>query len=106
MKRYGKYLGFRHPAKENYGRINKWLLERALEHDRPTLLLQLLCERFLADKLVRPGFSVVERMVSTARNAAEDELFRRAESIIDEVLAEDLDELLQAEQPNHPTLLA
>lgn len=101
-----KYLGFRHPTDDDYQRTNDWLLERALEHDRPTLLLQLLCERFLAEKLVRPGFSVVERMVATARNAAEDELFRRVESIIDDVLAEDLDGLLRAEQPNRPTPLA
>jgi hypothetical protein len=70
------------------------------------VLLQLLCERFLIEKLVRPGFSVVERMVSTIRNSAEEEIFRRVESIIDEVLAEGLDGLLQAEQPNRPTPLA
>ena len=77
-----------------------------MEHDRPTLLLQLLCERFLSKKLVRPGFSVVERMVATARNNAEDELFLRVETMIDEVLAEGLDDLLQAPEPNHPTPLA
>jgi TnpA family transposase len=101
-----KYLGFRHPTEEDYRRVGEWLLERALEHDRPTLLLQLLCERFLAEKLVRPGFSVVERMVATARNSAEEEIFRRVESIIDEVLEEELDNILQASEPNRPTPLA
>ena len=101
-----KYLDFRHPTEEDYRHLSKWLLERALEHDRPTLLLQLLCERFLAEKLVRPGFSVVERMVATARNAAEDELFRRVEAVIDARLAEGLDDLLQAPEPNRPTPLA
>lgn len=101
-----KHLGFRHPTDEDYRRIGAWLLERALEHDRPTLLLQLLCERFLTEKFVRPGFSVVERMVATARNEAEEEIFRRVETIIDEVLEEGLDELLQAEQPSRPTPLA
>lgn len=99
------YLGFRHPTHEDFGRISEWLTERALEHDRPTLLLQLLCERFLAEKLVRPGFSVIERMVAAARNSAEEKLFRRVETIIDDVLAEGLDGLLQSEQPNHPTPL-
>lgn len=101
-----KYLGFRLPTDEDYRRVSDWLLERALEHDRPTLLLQLLCERFLSEKLVRPGFSVVERMVATARNSAEDEIFRRIENIIDEVLAEELDGLLEAPEPNRPTPLA
>lgn len=100
------YLGFTNPTDTDLHQIGKWLRDRALEHDRPTVLLQLLCEHFLAEKLVRPGFSVVERMVGTARNEAEEEILRRVESIIDDVLAEELDTLLQPEQPNHPTPLA
>jgi hypothetical protein len=94
-----QYLGFRLPTEQDFQAIGEWLLERALEHDRPTLLLQLLCEHFLAEKLVRPGFSIVERMVATARNDAEEEIFRRVESIVDEILAEELDGLLQAPEP-------
>ncbi len=101
-----KYLGFRLPTERNLQLTGEWLLERALEHDRPTLLIQLLCERFLVEKLARPGFSVVERMVVTARNEAEEEIFRRVETIIDDILAEELNVLLQAEQPNRPTPLA
>lgn len=101
-----KYLGFRHPAEDDFKQIGEWLRERALEHDRPLYLLQLLCERLLAERIIRPGFSVVERMVATARNEAELEIFRQLESIIDDVLAEDLDGLLSAEQPNRPTPLA
>lgn len=101
-----KYLGFRLPTEKDLQNIAEWLLERALEHDRPTLLLEFLCERFLAEKLVRPGFSVVERMVAAARNAAEDEIFRRVESVIDEILADELDDILQASEPNRPTPLA
>jgi TnpA family transposase len=101
-----KYLGFTHPAEEDFLQIEKWLLARALEHDRPLLLLQLLCERFLSEKLVRPGFSVVERMVATARNSAGTEIFKRLETIIDEILSADLDGLLVAPQQSHPTPLA
>lgn len=101
-----EYLGFNLPTEQDLHEVSAWLLERALEHDRPTLLLQLLCEQFLVETLVRPGFSVLERMVATARNVAETELFKRVESIIDEVLAEDLDGLLQAEEPNRPTPIA
>lgn len=101
-----KYLGFRLPTIGDLQSTGEWLLERALEHDRPALLLQLLCERFLAEKLVRPGFSVVERMVAAARNEAEEKLFCLVESIVDEALAEELDNLLQPAQPNRPTPLA
>lgn len=73
------YLGFRHPTENDLNRIGEWLLERALEHDRPTLLFQLLCERLSTEKLVRPGLSVVERMVSTVRNSAEEEIYKRIE---------------------------
>ncbi len=100
------YLGFRHPTQDDFERFDDWLLERALEHDRPMVLWQLVCERFLIEKLVRPGLSQIERMVAAARNAAEEEIFRRVETIIDDVLAEDLDALLLAEEPNHPTPLA
>lgn len=79
-----EYLGFSLPTEQDLTKVSVWLLERALEHDRPTLLLQLLCEHFLVEKLVRPGFSVLERMVATAGNAAETELFKRVESIIAE----------------------
>lgn len=99
------YLGFRHPASDDIERLEEWLFERALEHDRPIVLWQLVCERFLTEKMVRLGLSQIERMVASARNAAEEEIFRRVESIIDDVLAEGLDGLLQAEQPNHPTPL-
>ena len=101
-----KYLGFRLPTIRDLQSTGEWLLERALEHDRPALLLQLLCEKFLAERLVRPGFSIVERMVATARNEAEEEIFRRVESIIDEALAVEMDNLLQPNEPNHPTPLA
>lgn len=100
------YLGFRHPSETDLELIEQWLLERALEHDRPTLLLQLLCERLLSGKIIRPGFSVIERMVATARNSAETAIFERLETIIDEILSAELDGLLQSPQPNHPTPLA
>jgi hypothetical protein len=38
------YLGFRKARTSDLRSHNAWLVERALEHDRPTLLLQLACE--------------------------------------------------------------
>jgi hypothetical protein len=42
-----------------------------MEHDRPLLLLQLLCERLHAQKIVRPGLTLLERSVTTARQQAQ-----------------------------------
>ena len=39
------YLGFRKPSKTDYQQLEKWLLERAMEHDRPLLLFQLLIKK-------------------------------------------------------------
>jgi hypothetical protein len=47
--------------------LKVWLVERALEHDRPTLLFQLACERLRADKVVRPGLTRLERLVVAAQ---------------------------------------
>ena len=61
------YLGFRKPGPEERKRLARWLLDRALEHDRPLPLWQLACEKLAADKAVRPGVTVLERMIVTAR---------------------------------------
>jgi hypothetical protein len=60
------HLGFHKASAAEKQEIEHWLRDRALEHDRPLLLLQLLCERLHAQKIVRPGISLLERSVTTA----------------------------------------
>lgn len=57
------YLGFRTPKPIDLKRLSKWLVNRALEHDKPSLLFQVAAEKLFRDKLVRPGVTVLERMV-------------------------------------------
>lgn len=64
------YLGFRTPKPIDLKRLSKWLVNRALEHDKPSLLFQIAAEKLFRDKFVRPGVTVLERMVSTVRNRA------------------------------------
>jgi TnpA family transposase len=40
------YLGFRPATPIDVYALQTWLVARALEHDKPTLLLQLACEKF------------------------------------------------------------
>ncbi len=47
------YLGFRKPSKTDYQQLEKWLLERAMEHDRPLLLFQLLIKKLEIAKIIR-----------------------------------------------------
>src|SRR6266705_4095825 len=52
-----KYLGF-HPASQTeLEYLSHWLLDRALEHDKPSLLLQLFCEKLYQEKVIRPGIT-------------------------------------------------
>jgi hypothetical protein len=52
------------------------MVERALEHDRPSLLFQLGCEKLCTDKVVRPGLTCLERMMIAAQQQAQHETYR------------------------------
>jgi hypothetical protein len=78
------HLGYHKTGPEEREQLARWLLDRALEHDRPLLLWQLACEKLAADKVVRPGVTVLERMVIAARRGAERETVRRLAGVLDE----------------------
>ena len=65
-----EHLGFHKASAEEKKEIGHWLRERALEHDRPLLLLQLHCERLHERKITRPGLTLLERSVTIARQQA------------------------------------
>src|SRR5712692_3130905 len=71
------YLGFRQATPLDVYALQTWLVARALEHDKPTLLLQLACEKLYRERMVRPGVTRLERLVATARDQAHDETFHR-----------------------------
>lgn len=88
------YLGFRRVSADDLNELSKWLLERALEHTRPTLLFQLASEKLKAEKIVRPGVTRLEQMVITVRNEAQKEIYRRlsgfeGQTKLDELLLPD-----------------
>jgi hypothetical protein len=57
------HLGYRKVSREDVTTLADWLLERALEHNKPTLLYELTCDKLRADQLVRPGVTRLERLV-------------------------------------------
>ena len=59
------YLGFRPATPMDVSALQTWLLARALEHDKPTLLLQLACEKLYRERIVRPGVTRLERFVGS-----------------------------------------
>jgi len=60
-----RYLGFRQANAEEWKKLERWLIERAMEHDRPTLLLERLSER-LYTRRAHPRATDVEGVSSSA----------------------------------------
>jgi hypothetical protein len=60
--------------------LEQSLLDRAMEHDSPTLLFNLAREYLMAAKVIRPGVLIMAKMVGTARKAAADLTSQRTEA--------------------------
>jgi hypothetical protein len=69
-----EYLGWKTaPAgSEEMKELEQFLLDRAMEHDSPTLLFSLAREYLASAKVIRPGAIVLAKMVGTARKGAGD----------------------------------
>ena len=91
-----RHLGFRRMDRGDLKALGDWLVERALEHDRPIVLFRLGCEHLRANGLVRPGVTTIERAVVAARQRATEETYLRIASQIDGRRT-DLDALLVVE---------
>jgi len=100
------YLGYRRTRREDMERLAAWLLERALEHDSPTLPYALACEQLQRERLVRPGVTQLGRLVAETRQSAQAETFRRLGSILTEACQRILDTILAVEPTRGMTLLA
>ena len=100
------YLGFRSALPRDFTALTAWLVERALEHDQPTFLLQLACDKLRRDQIVRPGITRLERIVTTAREQAHAETFRRLTPLLTPTHQAWLDSLLVPEPSLGRTRLA
>src|SRR5215471_13365502 len=98
-------LGFRTATPLDLYGLQTWLGERALEHDKPTLLLQLACDKLRRDQIVRPGLPRLERLVATARQAAHTETFHRLTPLLPSARPTLLDDLLVPDPQTGRTVL-
>src|SRR5262249_27552022 len=89
-----QYPGFRKAPAGGLARLESWLVDRALEHDRPTLLLRLAREHLLALRVERPGITHLERLIAAARQRAQRETNRRLAPILTGDCKAQLDGLL------------
>jgi TnpA family transposase len=88
-------LGFRDASQHELAALSTWLLDRALEHDRPIVLFHLACQWLLQERLARPGVTRIERLVATIRERAQQETYRRLGALLTPTLRDGLDALLQ-----------
>jgi hypothetical protein len=99
------YLRFRRFQPDDQAALQAWLLERALEHDKPTLLLHMACEHLKQQQLMRPGVTILERLVVSARLQAHHESFRRLHPLLSQTVMDFLDSLLALEPDSGRTTL-
>jgi TnpA family transposase len=95
LQQIQSYLGFRDPTAKDFKQLARWLLERAMEHDNMTSLFQLSAEKLYSEKIVRPGVTTLERMVSTARRQAMVKTYRLLKPLLTRQRRSFLDQLLQ-----------
>jgi TnpA family transposase len=99
------HLHFRLATPLDFYALQTWLGERALEHDKPMLLLQLACDKLRREHIVRPGLTRLERLIATARQQAHDETWRRLTPLVTTDQHPWLDGLLQPDVQTGRTIL-
>ena len=92
-----RHLGFRRPRPDDLKMLGDWLLERALEHDRPIVLFRMACRHLKTEGLVRPGVTVLERLVLNARRRAMEVTWQKLEPYTDADRRRRLDALLDVD---------
>lgn len=99
-----KYLGYCKWAPTDLMTLEAWLVERALEHDKPTLLLDLACEKLIFLKILRPTIGTLERLVIAVRVKAYEETYVRLSKILSPDLKEKLDLIITSSEVNRFTV--
>ncbi|GII94365.1 DDE transposase [Sinosporangium siamense] len=74
--------------------LEQFLLDRAMEHDSPTLLFNLAREYLMAAKVIRPGALTLAKMVGTARRAAGELTSQTVAHLQTDELRADLERML------------
>src|SRR5258708_2081477 len=74
--------------------LEQFLLDRAMEHDSPTLLFNLAREYLMSAKVIRPGAVTLAKMVGTARAGASELTSQQVEHLLTMQVRQDLDLLM------------
>ncbi|MFF4779024.1 DUF4158 domain-containing protein [Microtetraspora fusca] len=96
LKLVVKYLGWKTtaPGSQALKELTQFLLDRAMEHDSPTLLFNLAREYLMSAHVVRPGPTVLAKMVGEARTGATALTTEPLGHLLTEEVRADLERLL------------
>lgn len=100
------HVGLRRATELDLLSLEKWLLDRALEHDKPSLLFNLACEHLKNNQIVRIGTTRLEKAVATARSQAQVFIYKRLQPLLSKALCEFLDGLLKVDTELKGTCLS
>lgn len=90
-------LGYRRASPLDLLTLEQWLLERSLEHDKPMLLFEMACQYLQQQQLIRIGTTRLEKMVSTARQQAQEAIYQSLQPLIQQEQRQFLDDLLKVD---------
>jgi Domain of unknown function (DUF4158) len=96
LKSAARYLGWKHAAagRGEMKELGQFLLDRAMEHDSPTLLFNLAREYLMSAKVIRPGAVTLAKMVGTARAGAGELTSQKMGHLLTLQVRQDLDLLM------------
>ena len=95
LNRIMKYLGFRkwQPMDEIW--LAPWLLNKGLEHDNQSILLQEICLKLGQEKIFKPSIGNLERIVCGLDEQLHQETYRRFSVLLTEELKIRLTHMLE-----------
>jgi TnpA family transposase len=96
LRSAARYLGWKHAAagSREMKELGQFLLDRAMEHDSPTLLFNLAREYLMSAKVIRPGAVTLAKMVGTARAGAGELTSQKVGHLLTLQVRQDLDLLM------------
>lgn len=99
-------LGYRRVSPLDLLALEQWLLERALEHDKPMFLFELTCQYLQQHKMIRIGTTRLEKMVATARQQAQEAIYQALQPLLNQEQCQFLDNLLEVDDELKRTRLS
>jgi hypothetical protein len=89
-----EHAGFAAAGERSLEPVRVWLIERALEHERPSLLFAELCGELRRRRIERPAVAQAMRLVAWARERAREQTFERLTPQLTDPIRARLDGLL------------